>query len=445
MTFTLALTGDSMITRGGLIAANPRARRLQSLIAGADVSFTNLEVVASDLADPAYAGGQRGRGSAAFHSSGAFTPTLIAPAAVLDGLPAMGFDVVAFANNHTLNLGVDGMLDTVRELRQRGLPCAGVGTTLEAAAMPAYVDTASGSVAVVGCSATFTPGDEATRPSASMRGRPGLNPLRHRTKLGVPEAQLAAIAAAHRQLGLDEEINYLRDMRFLGPDAPGEHTLFGSTFFASDPARVQTTCVPSDLDRICRWVREAKARAELAVVSVHSHENGRQLVDPAGFLVDFAHAVVDAGADVVVGHGPHRVRGIELYRGRPIFYSLGNFVGQFELLSMVSSHSYDAFGAADDRLPYEVIGGDCLGFADHEEYWRSVVPVLTFDGDRLRQIDLHPITLGFSSPLPQRGRPALAEPEQANAVLEDLRRLSGPFGTKITADGGVAAVDLPAR
>jgi poly-gamma-glutamate synthesis protein (capsule biosynthesis protein) len=441
MTFTLALTGDSMITRGGLVTADPDARRLQSLVAGADVSFTNLEVVASDLADPA--GTQRGRESAAFHSSGAFTPTLIAPAAVLDELPAMGIDVVAFANNHTLNLGVDGMLDTVRELRRRGLPCAGVGATLEAASMPAYVDTASGSVAVLGCSATFTPGDEATRPSASMRGRPGLNPLRHRTTLGVTEGQLAAIAEAHRQLGFDAELDYLREMRFLGPDGPGQRTLFGSAFFAADAPRVQTDCVASDLDRICRWVREAKARAELAVVSVHSHENGRDLTDPAGFLVDFAHAVVDAGADVVVGHGPHRVRGIEFYRGRPIFYSLGNFVGQFELLSMLSSHSYDALGAADDRLPHEVVGGACLGFADDEEYWRSVVPVLAFDGDRLGRIELHPITLGFSRPLPQRGRPALAGPDEAAAVIEDLRRLSVPFGTKIVTEGDVAVLELP--
>lgn len=441
MTFTLALTGDSMITRGSLVGADPDAQRLQRLVAGADVSFTNLEVVASDLADPAY---QDGRDSAAFHSSGAFTPTLIAPAAVLDELPAMGIDVVAFANNHTLNLGVDGMLDTVRELRRRGLPCAGVGTTLEAASMPAYVDTAAGSVAVLGCSTTFTPGDEATRPSASMRGRPGLNPLRHRVKLGVTDGQLAAIAEAHRQLGLDEQLDYLRDMRFLGPDAPGERLLFGSAFFAADPPRVQTSCVPSDLDRICRWVREAKARAELAVVSVHSHENGRGLTDPAGFLVDFAHAVIDAGADVVAGHGPHRIRGVELYRGRPIFYSLGNFVSQFELLSMLSSHSYDALGAADDRLPYEVVGGDCLGFADDEEYWRSVVPVLTFDGDRLQRIDLHPITLGFSRPLPQRGRPALAGPDQAADIIDHLDRLSAPFGTKIITQGDGAVIELPA-
>ena len=443
MTFTLALTGDSMITRRGVVSPEEDAQKLQQLIGGADVAFTNLEVVASDLADPAYEDSRQGRDSAAFHSSGAFTPPLIAPAAVLDELVGLGIDVVAFANNHTLNLGVDGMIDTVRELRRRGLPCAGVGTTLSAASMPVFVDVPGGSVAVVACTATFTPGDEATRPSDALRGRPGLNPLRHRTRLGVTDSQLEAIAEAHRQLGFDEELGYLRDMRFLGPDAAGERTLFGSTFFAADPPRVETSCVQADLDRICRWVREAKARAETAIVSMHSHENGTTLVEPADFLVEFAHAVIDAGADVVVGHGPHRVRGIEFYRGRPIFYSLGNFIGQFELMSGLASHTYDVFGAADDRIPHEIIGGDRLGFADDEQYWRSVVPVLGFDNGRLDRIELHPITLGFSAPLPRRGRPALARGEQAAAVLDDLRRLSAPFGTSISATGDAVIVELP--
>ncbi len=168
MTFTLALTGDSMVTRGALVSHDERALQLRDLLRGADVSFTNLEVVTSDLDG--------------FHSSGAFTPTLIAPASVLDGLVDIGIDVVSFANNHTLNLGIDGMLDAVKEARARGLPCAGVGTTLAEASKPVFVDTPGGSVAVLACTATFTPGDEATRPSDTMRGRPGLNPLRHRVR-----------------------------------------------------------------------------------------------------------------------------------------------------------------------------------------------------------------------------------------------------------------------
>jgi poly-gamma-glutamate capsule biosynthesis protein CapA/YwtB (metallophosphatase superfamily) len=428
MTFTLALTGDAMVTRGALVSADPRAHQLRDLLHAADVSFTNLEAVTSDLDG--------------YHSSGAFTPTLIAPAAVLDELVDIGIDVVSFANNHTLNLGIDGMLDAVRELRARRIPYAGVGSTLAEASRPAYVDTPGGSVAVIACTTTFTSGDEATRPSDTMRGRPGLNPMRHRARIGVTEGQLSALQEAHRQVGLEAQVDYLRDMRFLPPADGTNHLLFGSTFFAADQPHIETRCVPGDLERICRWVGEAKARAGVAVVSVHSHECGADLERPADFLVEFAHAVIDAGADVVVGHGPHRVRGIELYRGRPIFYSLGNFVGQFELLTTLSSHSYDVLGADDSAAPHQVVGGTSLGFADHPEYWRAVVPVLTFDGGALAGIDLHPTSLDHELPVHERGRPRLATGAEAEAVLADLRSLSEPFGTRISGDASSARVEL---
>lgn len=427
MTFTLALSGDSMITRGSVVTDEDRARELRQLIADADVAITNLEVVASD---------RRG-----YHSSGAFTPTLIAPSAVLDELVALGIDAAGFANNHTLNLGIDGMLDTVRGLRERKIACAGVGMTLAEATMPAYVDKPNGSVAVVACSTTFTSGDEATRPSDAMIGRPGLNPVRHRTRMGVTQEQLAQLSEIHRQLGLTAEIDYLREMRFL-PSTGGDELLFGGSFFAAEDPRIETTCVPADLGRIRHWVAEAKARADVVVFSVHSHENGSTLVEPAQFLVELAHAAVDAGADVVLGHGPHRIRGVEIYRGRPIFYSLGNFIAQFELMSNLSSHSYDALFADDQLPPYRVLGGACLGFAEHPEYWRSFVPVLTYDGSQLIDIAVHPIGLGFDRPDPQRGRPMMADATEADAVLDDLVRLSKGFGTNVVSDRGTIRIAL---
>ena len=103
---------------GGLVAADSQAQRLQSLIAGADVSFTNLEVVASDLADPAYAGSQRGRDSAAFHSSGAFTPTLIAPAA--EGATTARSDrVVSIAASGETRVSSIRMLFQIRRAARR--------------------------------------------------------------------------------------------------------------------------------------------------------------------------------------------------------------------------------------------------------------------------------------------------------------------------------------
>jgi hypothetical protein len=91
-----------------------------------------------------------------------------------------------------------------------------------------------------------------------------------------------------------------------------------------------------DVEGSARIISEAKASADLVVVSMHGGAEGadRQHV-PAGreeFLGEdrgdlraFAHAAVDAGADLVVGHGPHVVRGMEIHRGRLVAYSLGNF------------------------------------------------------------------------------------------------------------------------
>jgi poly-gamma-glutamate capsule biosynthesis protein CapA/YwtB (metallophosphatase superfamily) len=91
-----------------------------------------------------------------------------------------------------------------------------------------------------------------------------------------------------------------------------------------------------DLDAARRLVRRAAKRADVVVVTMHAGAEGTRhahvrpgmesfLGEARGDPVRFAHAVVGAGADLVVGHGPHVLRGIEWYRGRLIAYSLGNF------------------------------------------------------------------------------------------------------------------------
>lgn len=93
-----------------------------------------------------------------------------------------------------------------------------------------------------------------------------------------------------------------------------------------------------DLPKAGELIRKASERADLVVVQVHMGAEGadKTRVRPGteNFLgenrcdpIAFSHAVVDAGADLVVGHGPHVVRGMEFYKGRLIAYSLGNFAG----------------------------------------------------------------------------------------------------------------------
>ncbi|KKW29811.1 MAG: SH3 type 3 domain protein, partial [Parcubacteria group bacterium GW2011_GWA2_52_8] len=80
----------------------------------------------------------------------------------------------------------------------------------------------------------------------------------------------------------------------------------------------------SDLNQLKIDIQQAKDRSEVIIVSMHA---GIEYVrDPNQEQTDFAHAAIDAGADIVIGHHPHWIQTIEVYKEKPIFYSLGNFI-----------------------------------------------------------------------------------------------------------------------
>ncbi|MGW0707273.1 CapA family protein [Streptomyces sp. NPDC002643] len=185
---------------------------------------------------------------------------------------------------------------------------------------------------------------------------------------------------------------------------------------------------------------EARRRADLVLVSVHSHEPGPTPETPGEFLREFAHRMIDEGADIVVGHGPHQLRGVELHRGKPIFYSLGNIVSQIELADRVPAEDYAKIPAREQLTPggyfAELSAHGRRMFAPHRRYRQSLVPVLTFDDGALVDARLHPVDLGFGRPVHHRGRPRLADPVEAKEILTDLARLAEPYGAAVTAARG---------
>ena len=90
-------------------------------------------------------------------------------------------------------------------------------------------------------------------------------------------------------------------------------------------------------------IRAAKQLSDFVIVTIHAHEPGNWSQEPADFLPKLARAAIDAGADQFIGHGPHQVRGIEVYRGKPIFYSLGDFIFQLDLLEPVGSDLFEQY------------------------------------------------------------------------------------------------------
>jgi poly-gamma-glutamate synthesis protein (capsule biosynthesis protein) len=423
------LTGDSILQRRLLARTDPVLQPLCDLIRGADVAFTNLEVLANDY-----------RGDPAVESGGSHFG---APAWVLDELVEAGFGLFATATNHCGDYGIAGLLHTIDALDGRGLSYAGIGRHLEAARRPAYHGHPNGTVALLSCCTTFAKGQEAGLQSADMQGRPGLNPLRFDTVHEVTAPQLAALKEIAEQVGLEGlRQQTLRAGFGFAPDDPAVFPLGSLNFRQGDKPGIRMTAKRKDLDAILRWVGEARALADVVMVSIHSHEQGATKEDPPEFLPRVARAFIEGGADLVVCHGPHLLRGMEVVDNRPIFYSLGNFIGQNELVPRIPADGYERFRADPALTPGAVYrqrtNDDRAGFPADRRYWESVLPILSFEGGRLAGITIHPLSLGFGEPRHLRGRPRLARGKEAAAILSRFAALSEPFGAGLAIGEGVA-------
>jgi poly-gamma-glutamate synthesis protein (capsule biosynthesis protein) len=166
---------------------------------------------------------------------------------------------------------------------------------------------------------------------------------------------------------------------------------------------------------------------------------------PAEFVVEFAHAMIDAGADMVVGHGPHILRGIEVYKGKPIFYSLANFIFENDLVELQPADNYEKTGLSNDSLPSDYFSkrskNDTVGFPADRKYWQSVVAQVVYDNDRtLQEVRLHPVSMGFGQPRSKRGQPYPSPAAEAEQIFKDLSEVSAPFGTTVNYKNGVGTI-----
>ena len=428
----IALSGDSILQRRLLSRTDLALRPLFDIVRAADVGFTNLEVLANDY-----------RGDPALESGGSH---LGAPAWVLDELVEAGFGLFATATNHSLDYGIAGLLHTIDALDRRGLTHAGMGRNLEDARRVAYHTTPNGTVALVSCASTFAKGQEASAQRPDMPGRPGLSPLRFDTVHEVTAAQLQILRQVAEGLGLEAQRRRVVQLGFGFEPEQGVLPLGPMNFRVGEAMALQTSPNEKDMAAIIRWVKEGRAVADLVMVSLHGHEQGATEEDPAAFMQAFARRVLNEGADMVVCHGPHLLRGIEIHDGKLIFHGLGNLIGQNELVPRLPSDSYERFRADPADTPAALYArrteNDRIGFPSDRRFWETVVPVCSFASGRVTGVDLHPVSLGLGEARHLRGRPRLAEGDEANGILTRFARLCEPFGTPLDLGGAMATVRL---
>jgi poly-gamma-glutamate capsule biosynthesis protein CapA/YwtB (metallophosphatase superfamily) len=439
---SIAVVGDAMLSRRLRPFREPDFLRLVELLRNTDLSIANLEFLFHNFEHS----WQWTRG----------TYTRSDPKN-LNELKWMGIDAVFAANNHSYDFSEGGYFTTLKHLDEMDIPHAGGGQDIDHARAPAYVDSPCGRVAIMSASSTFSDISRAGPGRPDFPGRPGINALRHQKVHHVPQDVFEALHKANRELGYEAHDEAQAQFGFSGRANPIDKRtgvrFLENEFRLAEGFQLETSVNKEDLDGIGKWIRGAKKQADWLVYGVHCHESGStgeyhggSRTSPPDFLVEFAHWSIDQGCDLFAGHGPHFLRGIEIYKGAPIFYSLGNFIFQNESIDWVPHEGYRRFELGHEHTPGDFFearsDADKRGFPADPVFWQSVVGVCHYEGKTLKEVKLYPIDMGFGRPIPQRGRPLLAQGRVAQETLEWLQHVSAPLGTKIAIDGDVGIIRL---
>jgi poly-gamma-glutamate synthesis protein (capsule biosynthesis protein) len=422
--FKLVTIGELLYSHPMANSGDPAFQAVAKLVRNADLTIAEQEGPFLDLANFKGIPGNGG---------------LIGdPGKALDE-KAMGIGLVALANNHTTDWGYEGLAEMERLLDHAGIGHAGAGRNLTEARAAAIVSRPQGRIAMVSTSSTFRALANATDRFGEAPARPGISVLRLRRIDQVPPDQFAVL----RTIAIDST-----QFSHHPPNADAtEINLRGSTFRESETRGVQWEMNPYDHEDLIAAVRQAKRDADFVIFTIHAHESPTGMDDDnpaaAEFLVRLFHDAVDAGADFIYGHGQHSLRGIEIYKGAPIFYGVGAYFLSGDLKQM-SDTATEAFESPCKAVPpkpspdREITANP--GGVNPPVWYDGIVAVTQYDGPILKTIRLYPLDLGNTFDKTRRGIPHFADAEVGERILKKLQTLSARFGTKIEIERGVGII-----
>ena len=429
--FTVATVGDVMVKRTGGALEAPEFQGLFKLLKDADVTFGNME---GNLADvDRFEGPLRG---------------MMGDRDVAPSLKAMGFDLMSRANNHVFDSDQEGMYSTIKELDTAGIVHAGTGKNLEDARAPSFYDSPKGRVGLVAMHAPHSANGSssgATYQTGNIGGKPGLNPLNLTVFYHVTAEQLSAIKAVRRATYTTPagttNVSRLPD----AASEPADRVQFlGVWYKVGTPGTRSFEMDESDLRENLRSMRNGKYLSEFMIATCHCHQGpitGQQWLfedQTPDFLVDLAHQSVDNGADMFVTHGPHVLRGIEIYKGKPIFYGMGEFYYQWQHMdAALMSGSWSQGEARGDSDVANRVSAT----------WRpinfeSMLAQSHYDKGKLVEIRLYPTSGAWDGPVSQLGLPRTAPPALAQKILARVQALSKPYGTTIAIENNVGIIRI---
>ncbi|VEU22814.1 DEKNAAC103896 [Brettanomyces naardenensis] len=437
--------GDLLFSSSNLI--NRLEKRLIDELKTSDATFGNAEFTCPDPMKQ-------------FPAAGRLYITSVNES-TLDEVADLNFSLVSFANNHSGDFGPEGVINTINAAEKRKIAPCGIGRSLEDALLPKFVDSPNGRI---GCVATSTTRSEmmlASSAGARTLPRPGISPLRWGRAYVLPHAQYRQLQRIDESLGTAEAFRRCNEIEIKKPFEDG-HFKFGSLFEGSldiergDHAYVRTYYNEEDAAALLKSVKDSKNRSDFNFVSVHTHEgmnNNWYNPIPAEFVQEFTRKCIDVGADAVVCHGAHFMRGVEIYKEKPIFYNLGSFLMEFEVgESLISPEMYNCYGLPSHSRPSDLhmsrandATGKFTGFNSSPVFSRNALAVIDTDADGKVHPKLLPLDLGMQRERKMdRGVPHVASPKVAEELAAYLTDASKEWGTKLTYNESTAYIEITA-
>ncbi|MDR2006774.1 MAG: CapA family protein, partial [Acidaminococcales bacterium] len=249
---SIVAAGDSFITQR--LPQDIYFTKLKNYIQKHDVCFTNFEVLLHDF--EVYPAPSSGGTWAAARPE------------VLQDIKQLGFNIMTWANNHTIDWNIDGILTTMKHLDENKCIHAGVGRNLAEASQPRYIDTARGRVALLGVTSTISEWGMASAQRPDVLGRPGANVLRYQAIHKVRPKDFDKLKEIVEQTEVNA--NRILDEKE-GFKKPAEGYYVGNIRFeAGDEPGTITKMNNKDAERIVRYIHEAVRQADVVLVSHHT-------------------------------------------------------------------------------------------------------------------------------------------------------------------------------
>lgn len=309
-------------------------------------------------------------------------PSHRVPPEMVEGFKNANIDLITFAGNNQLDYGPEALFDTTRLLEENGIKHVGVGENIEDAWEPEYIETENGTVGVFNVCSILRSGYEATDSS------PGLSPLH--------------VSTFYETL----------ENRYEQPSTPS-----------------RTVSVPrfDELQAVLSRIHEVDRNADYTLAAFHWGVHFTY--DLANYQPAVAYQAVEAGADAVIGTHPHNLQAVDVHQGKPIFYSMGNFI--FD-----QPEEYASTGVSKYLEYYGMSTDSGARNYPHPRHTRdTMLAYLDLEGDDVAAT-LLPVKIKEDA-TPER---VDLSDSEGKHIFDLLRTLSAEIGTELEEDGNEISV-----